>query len=186
VFSPIYDLPFGKGRRWLQQGILSQLAGGWQIAMIGTLQSGSPFGVTVLNGPLNILGDNSDGTILRADLVGGQSLTVRTKGDPAEGVRGIQWLNPAAFANPAQYHFGNASRTLPKVLGPGLVNFDSLLAKNFLAGDRWRAQLRWEMFNMTNTPKWADPNDVLGGAAFGIAGSATSRRIMQLGLKLYW
>jgi len=39
------------------------------------------------------------------------------------------WLNPAAFANPAPFTYGNSSRTLPQVLGPGLINFDSLLAK---------------------------------------------------------
>jgi hypothetical protein len=54
VFSPIYDMPFGKGRHWLQRGPLSYIVGGWQVAMIGTLQSGSPFGVSVLNGPTNL------------------------------------------------------------------------------------------------------------------------------------
>jgi len=186
VLSPIYDLPIGKGRRWLQRGILSQIVGGWQIGMIGTLQSGSPFGTTVLNGPLNLLGDNSDGTILRTDLVAGQPLYASDKGSPASGVRGLDWLNPAAFANPAPFTFGNASRTLPQVLGPGLINFDSLLAKNFRVGEQWRAQFRWEMFNMTNTPNWGNVNDNLGGASFGAITSASSRRIMQLGLKLYW
>ena len=186
VFSPIYDLPFGKGRQWLQRGILSQIIGGWQIAMIGTLQSGSPFGTTVLNGPLNILGDNSDGTILRTDLVSGQPLYASDKGSPAAGVRGVDWLNPAAFANPQLYHFGDSSRTLPQVLGPPLINFDSLLAKNFRVAERWRAQFRWEMFNMTNTPKWGNPDEALGGSSFGEITTATSRRIMQLGLKLYW
>ena len=179
VFSPIYDVPFPKGR-----GIVSQILGGWQIGMIGTLQSGSPFGVLVLNGPQNLRGDSSNSTVLRTDLVPGQSLTVRAKGKPAAGERGIQWLNPAAFANPAQYHLGSSSRTLPQVLGPPTINFDSLLAKNFTRGDRWRAQVRWEMFNMTNTPNWALPNDTLGGASFGVITSASSRRIMQLGLKL--
>jgi hypothetical protein len=186
AFSPIYDLPFGKGRHWLQRGPLSHLAGGWQIAMIGTLQSGSPFGVLVLNGPTNLLGDNSDGTNLRPNLVPGQELYASTKGSPAIGVRGRDWLNPAAFANPAQYTFGNASRTLPKVLGAPTINFDSLLAKNFRVGERWRAQFRWEMFNMTNTPNWAPPNDTFGGTSFGVITSASSRRIMQLGLKLYF
>jgi hypothetical protein len=154
--------------------------------MIGTLQSGSPFGVTVLNGPLNLLGDNSDGTILRADLAPGQALYASDKGSPAAGVRGLNWLNPAAFANPAPFTYGNASRTLPQVLTPASINFDSLLAKNFRLKEQWRAQFRWEMFNMMNTPAWGNPSDVLGGTSFGVITSASSRRIMQLGLKLYW
>jgi hypothetical protein len=95
-------------------------------------------------------------------------------------------LDPAAFVNPAPFTFGNASRTLPRVLGPPLINFDSLLAKNFRVRERWRAQFRLEMFNMTNTPNWAVPNDVLGSTSFGVITSASSRRIMQAGLKLYW
>lgn len=188
VFSPIYDLPFGKGRTWLKHGILSQIVGGWQVGMIGTLQSGSPFGVTVLNGPTNLRGDNSDGTILRANLVPGQPLYASDKGSPAAGVRGLSWLNPAAFVNPAPFTFGNASRTLPQVLGPPLINFDSLLAKNFRLRERWRAQFRLEMFDMTNTPNFASPNDSFGGTSFGVitSATATSRRIMQAGLKLYW
>jgi hypothetical protein len=186
VFSPIYDLPFGKGRTWLKRGLLSQIVGGWQLGMIGTLQSGSPFGVTVLNGPTNLLGDNSDGTILRADLVSGQKLYASDKGSPAPGVRGISWLNPAAYTSPAAFTFGNSSRTLPGVLGPPLINFDSLVAKNFRVRERWRAQFRWEMFNMTNTPNWGAPNDAVGGGSFGVITSASSRRIMQLGMKLYW
>jgi hypothetical protein len=67
-----------------------------------------------------------------------------------------------------------------------VINFDSLLAKNFRVGERWRAQLRWEMFNMTNTPNWGNVNESLGGTSFGIITTATSRRIMQLGLKVYW
>jgi hypothetical protein len=40
VLSAIYELPFGKHRRWLQPGILSDAVGGWQIATIGALPSG--------------------------------------------------------------------------------------------------------------------------------------------------
>src|SRR4029078_11364727 len=86
VFSPIYDLPFGKGRTWMKHGVLSQIVGGWQVGMIGTLQSGSPFGVTVLNGPTNLLGDNSDGTILRAHLVGGPLRYASTRGCAGGGL----------------------------------------------------------------------------------------------------
>ena len=185
VLSPIYELPFGKHRRWLQHGILSNTVGGWQLATIGTIQSGPPFGTTVNQGPLNLLGDNSDGTTLRADLVSSQ-LLASDKGKPAAGVRGIDWLNPNAFASPAKYTYGNSSRTLPGVFGPGMVNFDLMLAKNFTVRERWRAQFRWEAFNFTNTPAWGLPNESLGAGQFGIITGASGRRIMQLGAKVYW
>ena len=145
----------------------------------------SPFGATVLNGPLNLLGDNSVGTTLRPNLVS-SDLYSSNKSQPASGVLGIQWLNPAAFAAPAKYTFGNMSRTLPGVFGPGLVNFDVMLAKNFIVKERWRAQVRWEAFNFTNTPNWNLPNESLGNGQFGLITGASSRRIMQLGAKLYW
>lgn len=185
VLSPIFELPFGKNRKWLQSGLLGRIAGGWQLAGLATLQSGSPFGVTVLNGPLNYLGDNSDGTILRADVVS-SNLMSGNAGAPAIGVRGKQWLNPDAFAIPARYTFGNSSRTLPGVNGPGFVSVDAMLARNIGVGERWRAQLRWEAFNLANTPRWGTPNDTVGGASLGTITSAGGRRILQLGAKIYW
>ena len=187
VVSPIYDLPFGKGRTWLQHGILSQIIGGWQVGAIGTMQTGSPFGSSVLNGPVNYLGDSAAGTTLRPNLVM-TDLASPNQGQPAVGQRGVQWLNPAAFAIPALYTHGNASRTLPGVLSPKLINFDMMLSKNFLVRERWRAQIRWEAFDATNTPYFQVPNESVGNGSFGIINSvsATSRRIMQLGAKLYW
>ena len=185
VLSPIYELPFGKGRRWVNAGFLSHIVGGWQLAAIGTLQSGSPFGTTVLNGPLNLLGDNSDGTTLRADLVSSQLYSLN-KGAPAVGVRGIQWLNPAAFAAPAPYTYGNSSRTLPGVYGPATISFDLMLSKNFVIHEKWRAQFRWEAFNFTNTPTWNYPTEALGNGQFGLITGASGRRIMQLAIKVYW
>jgi hypothetical protein len=88
------------------------------------LQSGSPFGVTALNGPRDILGDAADGKNLRPNIVGDPRLPGAQKGQPATGgVRGIQWYNPAAFAAPARFTYGNASRTA--LTGPGRVNFDT-------------------------------------------------------------
>ena len=69
VLSPIIELPFGKGKRFLNQGgIVNALVGGWQTSGVITLQSGSPFGPTVLNGGANLLGDASQ--TLRPNLIG--------------------------------------------------------------------------------------------------------------------
>jgi hypothetical protein len=185
VLAPIVELPFGNGKRFLnRRGVLNAVFGGWQVAVLGTLQSGGPFGATVTNGPLNLLGDQSVG-LLRPNLVSSE-LTVADKGQPAQGVRGLQWLNAAAFAAPAPFTFGNSSRTLPGVYGPGLVNFDSMAGKNFRFGERWRVQFRWEMFNTFNTPQFGLPNTALGGGSFGVITAAGSKRIMQAGLKVYW
>jgi hypothetical protein len=191
VMAPVYELPFGKGRKWLNQGgVVNGILGGWQVSSVGKLQSGAPFGTTVLNGGRDVLGDQS-GT-LRPDLVGNP--TSSTKGQPAVGIRGIQWFNPAAFAMPAKYTYGSEARTIPGLLTPGIVNFDIMVGKNFRFMERFRAQFRWEMLDAFNTPafdnigRWPSPGQNLGASNFGLvtATNALSRRIMQFGLKLYW
>jgi hypothetical protein len=183
VFAPMVDLPFGKGRRWMNTGgVLNAVLGGWQIATIGTLQSGAPFGVSVLNGGRDLLGDSL--ASLRPDLL--RDPNSSSQGEPAVGVRGLQWLDPSAFANPARFTYGNAARTLPGVTGPGMVTFDSMVAKNFHIAERWRIQFRWETFNTFNTPTFALPAQDFGGGNFGVVTSAGGRRIMQFGMKLYW
>jgi hypothetical protein len=166
------------------RGPVDWALGGWQVSGIVTLQKGSPFGVQVTNGPRDLLGDNSDGKSLRADIVGSVNLPAGKQGTPASGQRGIQWFNPAAFAAPARFTYGNAARTV--MLGPGRVNFDSAISKNFQMTERFRLQFRWETFNSFNTPVFGVPGSDLGGASFGIAGAGASDREMQFALKLYF
>ncbi|HKE03165.1 MAG TPA: hypothetical protein VKE91_03850, partial [Blastocatellia bacterium] len=185
VTGAIYELPFGKGKRWLKNGFLNQAFGGWSLSTIATLQSGSPFGITVLNGPRDILGDNADGKNLRPNIVGDWRLPDTQKGKPATGgVRGIQWFNPAAFAAPARFTYGNASRTV--MTGPGRVNFDTAALKNFAFSEQYRLQFRFEMFNAFNTPQFGLPGNTLGASGFGVAGAGGSNRELQFGLKLFF
>jgi hypothetical protein len=185
VLSPIVELPFGRGKRWLQDGILNQIFGGWSASTIATIQSGSPFGVTVNNGPRDILGDGADGKNLRPDRVGNPKLPSSQQGKPAAGgVQGIQWFDPAAFAVPARFTHGNAARTV--MTGPGFVNFDVAVLKNFFVTERHRLQFRFEMFNAFNSPHYDIPGSALGGSGFGIASAVGSDRELQFALKLFF
>jgi hypothetical protein len=185
VVTPIFELPFGNGKRWLNGGPLNQAFGGWSISTIATLQSGSPFGVTVLNGPRDILGDNADGKNLRPNLVGDPRLPDSLRGQPAAGgVRGIRWINEEAFARPARFTYGNAARTV--MTGPGRVNFDVAVLKNFAFRESFRLQFRFEMFNAFNTPQFELPVNTLGASGFGIAGAGASNRELQFGSKLFF
>ena len=130
--------------------------------MLGTLQSGAPFGATVTNGPLNLLGDQSVG-LLRPNLVSSQ-LVSSAKGKPAAGVRGFNGSIPPP--SPLRRRSRSAMNPHPPgVYGPGTVNFDTMLGKNVHFGDRWRAQFRWEMFDTFNTPQFGLPSPALGGSA---------------------
>jgi hypothetical protein len=183
VMSPIIELPFGPGKRWLKNGPAGQTLRGWSISTIATLQSGSPFGVTVNNGPRDILGDNADGKTLRPNLVGSPNLPASQKGHPASGgVRGIQWFDPAAFGVPERFTHGNAPRTV--MPSPGWVNFDLAILRNFRFKERYRLQFRCEMFNAFNTPHFGVPGSALGGSGFGISTAGSSDREMQFALKL--
>jgi hypothetical protein len=159
--------------------------GGWRISTVATFQSGSPYGITVLNGARDIRGDAAAQVVLRPNVVGDHRLT-DGKGDAAVGVRGIQWFNPDAFAAPARYTLGSLSRTLPGNLGPGINNFDITVSKNFTIAERYTMQFRWETFNSFNHPVFANPNDELFGSGFGTTTAGNSHREMQFALKLYF
>jgi len=185
VISPVLELPFGRNKKWLNTpGPRDWFFGGWQVSGILTLQTGSPFGVTVVNGPRDLLGDDADSTNLRADLVGNINLPADQKGKPAVGQRGIQWFDPAGFAPPARFTYGNSARTI--MLGPGSVNIDTALSKSFRFFERYRLQFRWEAFNTTNTPSFGLPGSGLGSGGFGIASAGSSDREMQFALKLFF
>lgn len=184
VVSPIYELPFGKSKRWLSRsGLIDKLAGGWRVSTVATFQSGSPFGITVLNGARDLRGDAAAQVVLRPNVVGDHQLTTG-KGQAAAGVRGIQWFNPSAFAAPDRFTLGNLSRTLAGNLGPGIHNFDIALSKNVVIAERYALQFRWETFNSFNTPVFSNPGDVLFGSGFGTASADNSHRETQFALKL--
>lgn len=185
VVSPIIEMPFGKGKRWLNSGgITNAVLGGWELSTIATFQSGSPFGVTIVNGPRDLLGDAANGKTLRPNIVGNMDLPANQKGQPAANQRGIQWFNAAAFAAPARYTYGNAARTL--MMGPGWINFDTAVSKSWRFQERYQLQFRWEAFNSFNTPHFGSPNSDMGSASFGLAAAPDSVREMQFALKLYF
>jgi hypothetical protein len=186
VVSPIYELPIGKGKPLFNRGgVANAIFGGWQISTIATFQSGSPFGITVLNGPRDLLGDNAPYRVLRPNVVGEHRLRDK-RGQPAVGRRGIQWFNPDAFAAPPRFTLGNLGRTLTGNLGPGMANFDTAVAKSFSIRERYTVQFRWETFNTFNHPEFLNPQDVLFGGGFGTTTAGNSHREMQFGLKRYF
>ncbi len=186
VFSPVYELPFGRGKRFGLRGAADKLLGGWQISGIYTFQSGSPFGVTVLNGARDVKGDNAADATLYADLVGAPDHPNR--GEPAlGGRRGVLWTNEDGFAAPAPFTLGNAGRKVPGTLGPGTPHiFNIALSKNTQVSERLRIQFRWETFNSFNTPEFNNPRDQVGQSGFGVVNAGNSHREMQMGLKLYF
>ncbi|MBY0373247.1 MAG: hypothetical protein K2Q23_04585, partial [Bryobacteraceae bacterium] len=88
----------------------------------------------------------------------------------------------SAFALPAPFTFGNASRAV--TTGPGLINLDMSLLKNFAIRERFNFQFRAEAFNLPNRTNFDDPGLALGAPNFGVITAARAARTVQLGLRL--
>ena len=184
VVSPVWELPFGKGKHFLGgAGHLTDLvAGGWSLTTITTFQTGPVGNVT----PTNVTADSGlDSHYGDCDLIGPGS--IYAKGNLRSN--GMLWLNPANFDNPAPNYFGNCGRNTYH--GPGLNNWDIGLLKDFHATERVRMQLRAEFFNAFNHAQFDMPNattldDNAQNPAFGLVTAAERPRVIQFALKLYY
>jgi Carboxypeptidase regulatory-like domain len=174
TLSWLYDLPFGRGKRFLGQTprAVDLLLGGWQINGIYTARTGSPFTVTQAGDAPNT-GDGS----ARPDQIG----------DPNDVEdRSIdRFFNTAAFSPAAPFRWGTAGRNT--VIGPGINNWDFSIFKGFSFDEHKILQFRAEFFNLLNHPEFAFPGSAIGTAQFGRI-SATSRdpRDIQMSLKFLW
>ncbi|HEV3329683.1 MAG TPA: carboxypeptidase regulatory-like domain-containing protein [Bryobacteraceae bacterium] len=161
VFSAntVYELPLGRGKRYLANaGLARLLLGGWQLSAIVTARTGLPVNVTVDRAS----GDLPDGynTDQRPDLVPGVSLT------PPGGATPTQWINPAAFSVPAPGQWGNAGRNLARAEGTWQV--DGSLDRRISLTERMNLQLRAEAFNLLNRAQYGAPlADISAPSTFG-------------------
>jgi hypothetical protein len=170
--SVLYDLPFGRGRRFAA-GIpkaLDHAIGGWQVNGILTLQSGYPITVRRSGDPLGIATDGA----VRPDMVCNPNL-------PGGEQTIDRFFRTDCFTSPAD-RFGNAGRST--VIGPGVNNVDLALFKNFRLTESLALQVRSEFFNAFNHANWGQPGRDVGVSGFGVVSSAADPRIIQFGLKL--
>lgn len=195
--SPIYDLPFGPGKAFLNNGIAGEVLGGWRISAVYSLTSGAPLGI-------------SDGGFVYGNVA--RTLTTRPTliGNPAAGPRNInQWFNTAAFdwsgttvysANllhpegnsVPQLAFGNTRRFLDNsnVSAPDYNNLNLSLQKEFKLpfGEQSSLRIQGDAFDALNHPLFASPDtnaDATFGRVLSTRGGSSSRTI-QLGAHLYF
>jgi hypothetical protein len=160
------------------RGVARHLLGGWQTTGIWTLETGRPFTVGLQSDIANV---GARGNFQRANLVGDPFPDGWTK---TYGPGGL-YFNPAAFANPPLYTFGNLGRN--SLRGPGFKNFDIGIFKNFTVSERVRIQYRAEAFNAFNHVNFSNPGATLGTPTFGRStGTQNPQRSIQMGLKLYF
>jgi hypothetical protein len=173
VTSFLWEVPVGKGKRWLNSSTFGDaVLGGWQLGSIITIQGGFPF--TLTNG-LDRANDGQ-GAYQRPDYNGKEWQLDKSQRGPR------RWFNTGAFALPALYTYGNLGRT--SLISPGLVGWDFSAAKRFSTFEQQHLEFRFEAFNLPNHPNFGLPNGVIVSPAFGAIGStATTMREIQFALK---
>jgi hypothetical protein len=176
VFSPIWRLPVGNGKRWLNRsGVVNGFLGGWEISGIWTIQSGFPFPVTS-TGDYSNTGSVSPRPDRTCSGVGQKTVS--------------SWFDASCFTTTAlvlalasgQPRFGNSGRNILDV--PGRNNIDLALMKDFRMGERFKLQFRAESFNIFNQAHFGYPVPIVGDPNIGQIGSASDGRDTQFGLKL--
>ncbi|MGA9672591.1 MAG: TonB-dependent receptor [Terracidiphilus sp.] len=144
--NAVYQLPFGQGKPMLnQRGIVSAIAGNWQLTTTALTRTGFPVNVLL---PSSYTAPNGVSGTQRPDLVRGASL------NPPGGRTVAEWVNPAAFALPAG-EFGSMPRDY--VRGPGTWQIDMGAAKTFTFTERTRLEFRSEFYNIFNHPQLGQP-----------------------------
>jgi hypothetical protein len=169
----IYDLPFGKGRQFLNNNWLAdETIGGWQIAPSVIWSSGVPYSIIVNH-------DNSSNSSF--DLKGNGALYPDQIGNPNPSHRSIQeWFDPAAFQSPNPGTYGNTRRN--NLYGPSYLLVNAAIGKTFhIPWEGIGVEIRASANNVINHPSFDAPDSTLPDPNVGVINSVTVHgRSMQL------
>jgi hypothetical protein len=182
VTSVVYQLPFGKGRRYGagMNPIFDAFVGGWELNSINTANTGAPIDVSyapsAANDVTGLTNDYRGEAILRPNVSG--SATGQSKGQMVNNYfAGYTFTIP-----PANNPFGNLGRNAFRA--PGLENWDLAVDKTFRFTERAGVQFRSEFFNILNHTNFGLPTAVTTNAAFGTIRTTYPPRQIQFALKL--
>ncbi len=173
----VYDMPFGKGKKWATTGLGSAILGEWQINGIFSSYKGRPYTIWASDASLNMPGNAQT-----ADQVKPSVAKLGYVGDDGT------YFDTSAFARVTAVRFGNVGRNTMR--GPGVVNMDMSLFRTFKLTEKLGLQFRAEAFNLSNTPHFATPNNDANSSEFGMILSTQSddalgrSRELRLGLRL--
>jgi hypothetical protein len=164
----VYQLPFGKTKRWATSGIASKLAGGWEFNWLMTRASGQPMTLTGGGSSLNAPGNTETlDQIGEISIIGGVGPITGQPACPA-ATMSCHYFDPRAFTGvpTGQVRFGTSGRDILR--GPGFFNLDASLFRDFRLTERFKLQLRAEEFSLTNTPHFANPGTSWPSSTFGV------------------
>jgi hypothetical protein len=182
--SFIYDLPIGKGKRWLGglNGVANQLLGGWQMNGLLDAATGNP--MTVVSGRQTMVYTPFTDGLSNADFSGSRLVDFGGIARDSQG-RVVYFTEDqrSQFSFPAAGTVGTTGRNA--FTGPGYWNFDFSLYKNFRVTEQVKIQFRSEFFNVFNHPIMDEPTVNLSMADFGrITEQRNTPRVMQFALRI--
>ncbi|MDX2029207.1 MAG: carboxypeptidase-like regulatory domain-containing protein [Blastocatellia bacterium] len=174
VNSVLYQLPFGKSKRWLDRGgITNAVLGGWELGTLFNVQTGFP--LTIVSG---VDRSNIGAGFDRPDTVAGQVANLDRGERNAD-----RWFNTGAFVLNQPGRFGSTGRNT--VISPGIIQWDASLLKMIRFTESKGLQFRFEAFNAANHPNLGNPDTSRNSSNFGrINGTRNNMRELQFGLKL--
>lgn len=170
-----YELPFGKGKPWLNQGFIAGALGGWKLSGIISIVSGAPFTVSANGGTINTPGQTQTANLVK----------------PFHALHGIgsgkSWFDTSSFAQPVGCtgkqgtpcpiaygtSLGNSGRN--QFYGPGFIQDNISAFKTFPIWESLSLETRVDAFQLSNTPQFSNPGASLTNTAtFGYVTSTTS------------
>jgi hypothetical protein len=158
-------LPFGKGQHFLTSGIPAAIAGGWQLSGILALYSGTPFSITASSSSLN-----APSSTQIADRVRNGPCINKGYHGPA-----ASYIDATCFAAVTTARFGNSGQD--SVRGPGVKDLNATLSRGFQIREWAHLDVRAEVFNVTNTPHFANP----GSTNISLVSFTPSHSVASLG-----
>ena len=200
VLSFVYDVPFGKGKRFLNSSSrwVDMLVGGWNINSIYTFQTGAP--ITWTNGSTTSPGDY---IYLGAPLNLDNRMTAKTAaGAGIAAFDTTAFLPPAAYADAnqvgttchntptlancaLQYHIRTFATAFQNLRQDGINEWSPSLSKRIFIREGMSLQLRGEFYNVLNHPTFAAPNTTATNSSFGLITAQANRpRAVQIGARL--
>jgi hypothetical protein len=171
VASHVYELPLGRGKRFLRSGgPVGYILGNWQLNGIIQLATGTPFNVTADSTACNCPGNSVTADILK----------------PVRYLKGTGpgqlWFDITSFGQPGSNRFGTAGVYM--VRAPGTHIYNMSIFKLFPVKERARIEFRTEFYNLTNTPQWGGPSGNFNSGSFGQITSAGGQRNIQFALRI--
>ncbi len=184
ALAAVVDLPIGRNQ-WIGTNMnraVDAFVGGWSVATIITEQSGQPMALGMSNARL------ANGT-QRPQVLCSQFKTGTSMHSAAltwQNANPDAYLNSNCFGDPGDQTPGNAPRYFSGLRVDGIHNMDLSIYKSFVPKEGMRIEVRAEMFNFTNHPRFGQPNSAVGDPLFGTVTSdapGENPRSFQFGLR---